>query len=150
MKKNNFNNPELMKRLNNILNVSPTLANSLERFCIAYEQNPDMKNKFAGGLGTFITDLTKIYAGQKITPDFIKNMNKNVDETKYNDLLNKLDKIVSENPKLGKALNTFCSACENRPQLISKFAGSISKYIGGMMVRYLEQTMVHTMTSQYR
>lgn len=145
-----FNNPELMKRLNNILNTSPSLANSLERFCIAYENNPDMKNKFAGGLGAFITDLTKAYAGQKITPDFIKNMNKNVDETKYNDLLNRLDKIVSENEKLGKSLNTFCSACEYKPELIPKFAGSISKYIGGMMVRYLEQTVVHTMTSQYR
>ena len=150
MNKYKFNNPELMKRLNNILNTSPNLANSLERFCIAYEQNPDMRNKFAGGFGTYIFDLTKAYAGQKITPDFVKNLNKNTDEMKYNELLNRLDKIVSENEKMGKALNTFCSACEHKPELIPKFAGSISKYIGGMMVRYLEQTVVHTMTSQYR
>lgn len=150
MNKYKFNNPELMKRLNNILNTSPSLANSLDRFCIAYEQNPDMRNKFAGGLGTYMFDLTKAYAGQKITPDFVKNLNKNTDEMKYNDLLMRLDKIISENENLGKSLNTFCSACEYRPELIPKFTNSICKYLGGMFVRYLEQTVIHTITSQYR
>lgn len=150
MKYYELNNPELMKRFAKVLNESPDLAKSLTKFCEAYNQNPNLQNKLGNGLGTFMYDLSKAYAKKQITPDFIQKLNKNVDENRYNELIKNLDKIVSANPKMMKALDTFCSACEKNPGLVTVFATQTCHFVGGLVASYVRQQITHAMTAQQR